>query len=774
MGYNFSALSDRDLEVLVRDLLSAEFNIRFQSFKPGKDGGIDLRYAATDEKDEIIVQVKHYIGSSFSMLKNSLKKNELSKIKTISPKRYIFVTSLPLSLINKNELKTLLSPFVLSVADIIGQEDLNQLLAKYKEIESMHFKLWLTSTNVLNRIVNNGIKGRSTFNKERIEQKIKLFVTSSSHEQAVKKLNDNNFLLITGAPGIGKSTLADILTYQLLEHGYELIFTPDIQEAEELFLKGKKQVFYMDDFLGSITLELKSSNNADSAISAFLQRVKSDKDKRLILTCRTAIFNQAKEASEKLSNSKIDLSRHEVELDGYSDYHKARILYNHIYWSKLPEEFKLCFTQDRFYRKIIHHPNYNPRIIEFFTDIDMISQDNDFKENVLNFLDHPDKLWKHAFNKQISYEGRIFIITLFSFGKSAVNIDHLKLAFNARIQYEVRKHLSKKEPNIFNKTVRELDGAYIQSVRRNTQFGHYIEFSLTNPSLIDYLVDYFNNEDLEEYFETLEAAIFTDQFRERISTKTNMKKRIVFDKKEKERLQNLVNSKIGNFSSINGDPYWQEVLVLINLFGWNSIRELVLSRCNNFDKSHLSWSDYTVIINLLSYITENSLLKQFDFLTKKYIYLLANNLHSHWQLEELTTLLRPNDKLKEVIVNILHSDQKYYEDVQSKIDAAWEAHLPDYIEQFGFLTNVEYQEDTKEQFHGALSQAQELNELLEIPFSPIFSFHDSIFKGISKKNKLRLKSKTDKIFSSSSNLSDENPEAIDLLFNVLPESLCPF
>ena len=773
MGYNFSTLNDRDLEELVRDLLSAEFNIRFQSFKPGKDGGIDLRYAASNEKDEIIVQVKHYIGSSLSMLQSSIKKKELPKIKTISPKRYIFVTSLPLSLRNKNALKNILSPFVLSTTDIIGQDDLNQLLAKYKEVENIHFKLWLTSTNVLDRIVNNGIKGRSTFNRERIEQKIKLFVTSRSHKQAVEKLNNNNFLLITGAPGIGKSTLADILTYQLLEYGYELVFTTDIQEAEKAFLEGKKQVFYMDDFLGSITLELKNSNNADSAISAFLQRVKSDKDKRLILTCRTAIFNQAKEASEKISNSKIDLSRHEVELDSYSDYHKARILYNHIYWSKLPEEFKRCFIQDRFYRKIIHHLNYNPRIIEFFTDVDMITQDEHFKENVLNFLDHPDKLWKHAFNKQISYEGRLFIITLFSFGKATVNIEDLKQAFNARIQYEVRKHHSKKEPNLFNKTVRELDGAYIQSIRRIAQYGQYTEFSLTNPSLIDYLVDYFNHEDLEEYFETLEAATFTDQFRERISTSANMKKRIVFDKKGKERLQDLVNSKIGNFSSVYGDPYWQEILVLINLFGWKSIKELVLSRCNSFDKSYVSWSDYTAIINLLKYLAENSLLKQLTAFTKKYIYILVNNLHSHWQLEELTTLLRSNNKFKEVTVSLLHSDQKYYEDVLNKIDAAWEFHLPQYIEQFGFLTNVEYQEDTKGQFHGALSQAQELNELLSIPFSPIFSLHDSIFKGISKKNKLRLKSQTDKI-SSASNQSDDNPEAIDLLFNVSPASFVPF
>ena len=54
-NYDFSTLNDRDLEELTRDLLSKKLNVNFQSFKPGPDKGIDLRYSTLNDENEIIV-----------------------------------------------------------------------------------------------------------------------------------------------------------------------------------------------------------------------------------------------------------------------------------------------------------------------------------------------------------------------------------------------------------------------------------------------------------------------------------------------------------------------------------------------------------------------------------------------------------------------------------------------------------------------------------------------------------------------------------------------
>ncbi|MBK6609129.1 MAG: restriction endonuclease [Leptospiraceae bacterium] len=110
MNYNFSTLNDRDLEELARDLLSKKLGFYFQSFKSGRDKGIDLRYSTLNSENEIIVQVKHFIGSTFSNLKSVFKNDELEKIKKLNPKRYLVVTSLSLNPEEKKIIKDILNP----------------------------------------------------------------------------------------------------------------------------------------------------------------------------------------------------------------------------------------------------------------------------------------------------------------------------------------------------------------------------------------------------------------------------------------------------------------------------------------------------------------------------------------------------------------------------------------------------------------------------------------------------------------------------------------
>ena len=69
--YGFHQLSPYDLEVLTRDLLQAHWRVTIESFKSGKERGVDLRYAAGTGK--VIVQVKHFAKTGLSGLLRELK-----------------------------------------------------------------------------------------------------------------------------------------------------------------------------------------------------------------------------------------------------------------------------------------------------------------------------------------------------------------------------------------------------------------------------------------------------------------------------------------------------------------------------------------------------------------------------------------------------------------------------------------------------------------------------------------------------------------------------
>lgn len=165
-SYDFNTiLSFSDFECLVRDLLQKHLKIHLECFTEGRDGGIDLR-CSTYGKNSIIIQAKRY--KDFKSLMNELKK-EVSKVRKLNPQKYIIATSVGLTPGNKEEIQQLFCPYIRKTDDILGKNDLNNFLGKYPDIEKGFPKLWLTSTAVLDRIVNASVVNQSTFEWSQIQ-----------------------------------------------------------------------------------------------------------------------------------------------------------------------------------------------------------------------------------------------------------------------------------------------------------------------------------------------------------------------------------------------------------------------------------------------------------------------------------------------------------------------------------------------------------------------------------------------------------------------------
>jgi hypothetical protein len=154
--YDFASLSSRDFEELARDLLQAEWNVALESFRPGKDSGIDLRYMPAHGGGATIVQCKHFAVSGFSKLVANLRDVELPKVERLNPSRYVVVTSVKLTPGNKDEIAAALRLFVNTPQDILGAGDLEGLLSRHPGVERANFKLWLTSTSVMERVQHIG------------------------------------------------------------------------------------------------------------------------------------------------------------------------------------------------------------------------------------------------------------------------------------------------------------------------------------------------------------------------------------------------------------------------------------------------------------------------------------------------------------------------------------------------------------------------------------------------------------------------------------------
>lgn len=131
-NYDFKSLSSYDFELLARDPLQAELGVRLESFSCGPDSGIDFRYRSGDIT--LIVQCKHYAESGFASLASALRRKEVAKLLDLVPTRYFLATSVSLTPQRKDELRDILTPYCRNVSDILGREDLNNLLGRHTEI----------------------------------------------------------------------------------------------------------------------------------------------------------------------------------------------------------------------------------------------------------------------------------------------------------------------------------------------------------------------------------------------------------------------------------------------------------------------------------------------------------------------------------------------------------------------------------------------------------------------------------------------------------------
>ncbi|MBA4373358.1 MAG: hypothetical protein C0402_10930 [Thermodesulfovibrio sp.] len=505
--YDFRSLSPIDFETTVRDLLQEELQIRFESFTAGKDKGIDFRYCPSADKNTI-VQCKHYVESAIDVLFRRLQKSELEKVIKLKPTRYILATSLGLTPAQKDSIKILFEPFIISTADILGREDINNLLGKFPKIEKRTFKLWFNSMPIFEEILHGKVKNISRDTLERIRLHAKYYVQNESFQKALQILDKQHFCIIAGIPGIGKTILAEMLCLYYIDQEYEMVkITGDISEARTLDHTIQKRIFYYDDFLGQTSLAEKFNKNEDQSLLDFIFTIRQSKLSKLILTTREYILNQARLAYEKIARERFDGETCVIDLSKYTRMNRAKILFNHIYFSDLPMTYKEALLRKRHYLQIIDHKNYNPRIIDLMTQFHRISHisPSAYFEDFMGHLENPLEIWRHAFEEQLSRQARHVLLVMVTLPEE-IFLEDLEEAFHIFHSHQAKEYNFETTADDFVRAIKEVEGNFLSSEksRDNT----VIRFH--NPSVRDFLEKYLSAND-RVLHALIESATFFDQ-----------------------------------------------------------------------------------------------------------------------------------------------------------------------------------------------------------------------------------------------------------------------
>lgn len=506
--FDLSNLNDYEFEILCKDIMQEKLGVKLFIFSRGVDAGVDI--CDKEKNPTIMIQVKHYAGSTYSQLKSSLKK-EVEKVHQHYPEKYFVCTSQSLTRKNMLEIVEMFDQFMSNIFCVIDKNEINSFLedARNKDIVVKNYKLWLCASNVLSLVNNQDIFIDCAELMLDIDGQIKLFVETQAYHDAIEKLRQNNIIIIIGAPGVGKSTISKMLLLYYAAKGYKVRYVTNNNISEikrSLSLAANtKEIVLLDDFLGQHYLNLKDSQ--PNELKTLISFVVRSKNKKLILNSRITILNEATQSylTFKEIMVKYEKNKYLLDLDKMSTLEKAKILYNHLYFNGVPQKYLSNIKRNRGYLKIVNHKNYNPRIIEYVTqkyNYSTVSSE-DYLKYIIEKLDNPEDVWKDEFRNRLDMSDRIFMNTLYSLSDTTVDSNVLEHAFNARIIREAKCDTS---VNQYKESATRL----LNSLIKNVDDKGKIKISVINPSVNDYLFSEITANPNEQ-IAIIDNAIFYEQ-----------------------------------------------------------------------------------------------------------------------------------------------------------------------------------------------------------------------------------------------------------------------
>lgn len=481
---NYQELSPYDFETLVADLLEAEWGGRVETFPQGADEGVDVRLLRGLDGKPKYAQCKHSPGKSWSGIASAVKREATNNAKR-DLREYWFVTSARLRKTAKEKVVNLFSDQDLEIARVLGVSDLDRRLDDNPAIERRNLKLYLSSLAVLQAVIHNAAYVKQQQYFDGILERRKFYVESKALPVVQEVLNEHRMCIVSGEPGVGKTTLCEAVALQLMEEGYETFEIKNISEAQDVWRKDARQLFIYDDFLGQTSLTEKLGHLEDQELEKFAEALRRSSSHLLLMSTREYILQAASETYPKLSGDSFRLGKVVVDVGSYTSFQKAHILYNHVYFSKLSRLARTSLTSGRRYETVLAHRNYNPRLIAMVIDEAVAKGGNDAGSDFANFLisglDNPARLWETILSSELSEVARDTLITLCSL---PTVVDQATLLTATR-SFRSADGLTISTSG-FQRALRVLEKVFITISRNGSDF----RLSLKNPGVRDFVSAY--------------------------------------------------------------------------------------------------------------------------------------------------------------------------------------------------------------------------------------------------------------------------------------------
>ncbi len=492
-------LTPSDFEEFANKISEILFNKKIFSFGEGKDDGID----GIDDivSPTIVIQSKRYQSRTnpADFVKIALK--EIDKIKETSLKyewvehfEYIIITSTNLNPASRKTIRDYAKGLMSDDINIIDGGVLKDLSCEEK-YEKIFTKFDLIDKKLVELLKENSQECISMESRDYFSDfNSKYFVETDVLYKLFDLLNKDRIAILTGDPGVGKSTMCKMLgylfsskrdsEYLVLERNID-----EIQDVIEIYNqnyrqeKSKKLFIVFDDFLGRTALD--TSERQIKKLRTLYSLVSNSENLYILLNSRTQILNAAK--NEDIEFGQIIDNKHNkkitIDISKYSPVEKARIFRKNIeleFDSQSLSEKKVMnakyneLIDGKKYRVIINHRNFNPRLIGLIAS-QSLKNEGDYFEYCIKSLSDPSQLYEGLF-KKMPETHKLFLACLYCFEEYPVVLREIENSFKEIFtdsNYDLRE------------IEKDLEESWVIIKNDESLKNERIDFA--NPSIIDFI-----------------------------------------------------------------------------------------------------------------------------------------------------------------------------------------------------------------------------------------------------------------------------------------------
>jgi hypothetical protein len=346
-SYDLHKLGWRAFQDLTGVILQSVLGQTFHTFADSNDGGRDGAFfgnwftgitdplapevSAIGNSTATVVQCK-FSSSATGTLPPSKLTEELEKAENLHKQglcnSYLLVTNLRVSGATEAWLRTELAKRGIKDSMALDGGWINQQISLRPSLRRYVPRVY--GLGDLGQILNDRHRRQAEVLLARLGDDLQTFVPTAAYRHAADALAEHGFVLLLGAPAVGKSTIAATLAIAALDSWRCDVYR--VRSADALISAWDpdepNQLFWIDDAFGAIRHDSQLTDEWSRGLDEVMTAVKGGA--KVVLTSRDYIYRQARPHLKEYAYPLLKEQQVVADVAELSVREKRRILYNHL------------------------------------------------------------------------------------------------------------------------------------------------------------------------------------------------------------------------------------------------------------------------------------------------------------------------------------------------------------------------------------------------------------------------------------------------------------